>query len=215
MLSLKIRHILMLVGLVVSVAGYAAPVEVVGLFKNRAVIRVQGGERLIKVGEVSPEGVRLVSADAHEALVEYQGESYVLRLTSRVAGSYAKAENSRVSISADELGQYRIRGSINNSYVDFLVDTGASVVALSSNAAQSLGIDYQSGQRGSVQTAQGNAESYFLTLDRVTVSGITAHNVQAAVITGQFPVEILLGMSFLRQVSIQESGGVMTLIQNF
>ena len=155
------------------------------------------------------------SAPAHEALVEYQGESYVLRLTSRVAGSYVKAENSRVSISADDLGQYRIRGSINNSYVDFLVDTGASVVALSSNAAQSLGIDYQSGQRGSVQTAQGNAESYFLTLDRVTVSGITAHNVQAAVITGQFPVEILLGMSFLRQVSIQESGGVMTLIQSF
>ncbi len=215
MLSLRIRYIVMLAGLAISVASHAAPLEVVGLFKNQAVIRVQGGERLIKVGEVSPEGVRLLSADAHEAVVEYHGERHTLRLTSRVAGSYVEVENSRVSIPADELGQYRIRGSINNHYVDFLVDTGASVVALSSNTAQSLGIDYQSGQRGSVQTAQGHAESYFLTLDRVTVSGITAHNVQAAVITGRFPVEILLGMSFLRQVSIEESGGVMTLIQNF
>ena len=78
-----------------------------------------------------------------------------------------------------------------------------------------MGIDYTSGQRGSVQTAQGNAESYFLILERVTVAGITAHNVQAAIITGQYPLDILLGMSFLKQVSIQESGGVMTLIAKY
>jgi predicted aspartyl protease len=47
------------------------------------------------------------------------------------------------------------------------------------------------------------------------VAGITAHNVQAAIITGRFPVDILLGMSFLKQVSIRESGGVMTLVQNY
>ena len=44
---------------------------------------------------------------------------------------------------------------------------------------------------------------------------IKAHNVQAAVITGTYPLEILLGMSFLKQVSIQENAGVMTLVQNF
>ena len=66
-----------------------------------------------------------------------------------------------------------------------------------------------------MQTAQGTAESYFLSLDKVTVSGITAYNVRAAVITGRYPVDILLGMSFLKQVSIQESGGVMTLVQKF
>jgi len=203
------------VGFSLSAMSQAAPVEVVGLFKDRAVIRVQGGERLMKVGEVSPEGVRLLSADAREAVVEYNGERHTLSLTSRVAGSYAEVQHARISIPADELGQYRIRGAINDRYVNFLVDTGASVIALSSTTAQSLGIDYQRGQRGSVQTAQGNAESYFLTLDRVTVSGITAHNVQAAVITGHYPQEILLGMSFLRQVSMEESGGVMTLIQKF
>ena len=125
-----------------------------------------------------------------------------------------KPQVSEVSIPADDLGQYRIRGAINNHYVDFLVDTGASVVALSSAQAEALGINYKQGQRGSVQTAQGNAESYFMNLQQVTVAGITAYNVQAAIITGQYPVDILLGMSFLKQVSIRESGGVMTLVQN-
>ena len=99
--------------------------------------------------------------------------------------------------------------------MDFLIDTGASVVALSSVVAESLGIDYSRGQRGAVQTAQGNAESYFLTLDQVTVAGLTARNVQAAIISGSYPVDILLGMSFLRQVSMRENGGVMTLVQKY
>ena len=47
------------------------------------------------------------------------------------------------------------------------------------------------------------------------MAGITAHNVQTAVIDGNYPVEILLGMSFLRQVALQEQGGVMTLTQKF
>ena len=193
----------------------AGPVEVVGLFKNQAVIRVAGGDRLMKVGDVSPEGVRLISADANEAVVEYLGARHTLSLSSRVAGSFAVAEKPRISIPSDELGQYRIRGAINNHYVNFLVDTGASVVALSSAAANGIGIDYRNAKKGSVNTAQGTVSSHFLILDTVTVAGITAHNVQAAIIDGQYPLEILLGMSFLRQVAIEENGGVMTLTQKF
>ncbi len=54
-----------------------------------------------------------------------------------------------------------------------------------------------------------------MTLDKITVAGITARNVQAAIISGRFPLDILLGMSFLKQVSMQESGGVMTLVQRY
>jgi aspartyl protease family protein len=86
---------------------------------------------------------------------------------------------------------------------------------MSSREAGRLGIDYERGQRGQVQTAQGTADSYFLIIDRVTVAGIIAHNVQAAIIDGNYPVEILLGMSFLRQVSMQENSGVMILTQKF
>ena len=191
----------------------AAPVEVVGLFKDRAVIRLAGEEKLLRVGETSPAGVTLLAADANGATVRYRDEEYTLSLSNRIAGGFQEVAKPVVSISADQLGQYRIRGAINNNYVNFLVDTGASVVALSSATADRIGLSYKDGQKGTVATAQGMADSYFVTLAEVNVAGITAYNVQAAVIIGQYPLETLLGMSFLRSVGLQENAGVMTLTQ--
>ena len=213
--KIMILKAVLLASLTAITAQAVVPVEIVGLFKDMAVIRAGAGEQLLKVGETTPQGVTLVSANSREAVVAWRGTQHTLGLTKQVAGQYAEAQVSEVSIPADNLGQYRIRGAINNHYVDFLVDTGASVVALSSAQADAMGINYKQGQRGTVQTAQGNAESYFMDLQKVTVAGITAHNVQAAIISGNYPVDILLGMSFLKQVSIRENGGVMTLVQNY
>lgn len=198
-----------------AVAYASSSIEVTGLFTDQAVLKVAGTDRILKVGQTSPEGVKLISADAHKAVVDYQGKRHTLTLSNRVAGSFAAAEKQRVSIPPDELGQYRVRGTINGQYVNLLVDTGASVVALSSDEAVRLGIDYKRGQKGEIQTAQGTAESHMVILDEVSVAGITAHNVQAAVITGMYPIDILLGMTFLRQVSIEESAGLMTLVQKY
>ena len=209
---------LVVLSLVCLLTGFAAAspsLEVTGLFKDRAVIKVAGQDRILKVGDVSPDGVKLISADARQAVVEFQGKRHTLSLSNRVAGSFQAAEKQRVSIPPDELGQYRVRGTINGQYVNLLVDTGASVVALSSNEAQRLGIDFRRGQKGEVVTAQGSAESHMVILDEVSVAGITAHNVQAAVITGMYPVDILLGMTFLRQVSIEENAGLMTLVEKY
>jgi aspartyl protease family protein len=114
-------------------------------------------------------------------------------------------------ISSDSLGQYWIRGAINNRFTNFLVDTGASVVAISAVHARQLGIEFDESHQGTVQTAQGTADTHFVTLDEIVVGGITAHNVRAAIIEGEYPLEPLLGMSFLRQVSLQENAGVLTL----
>jgi aspartyl protease family protein len=191
------------------------PVEVVGLFKNQAVVQVGEIQRLMKVGQTSPEGVELLSANTSEAKIRYRGETYTLSLSKRVHSGFRQAEKASVTIPSDDLGQYRVRGSINAQYVNFLVDTGASVVAMSSREAGLLGIDYERGQRGQVQTAQGTTDSYFVIIDKVSVAGITAYNVQTAIIDGNYPVEILLGMSFLRQVTMQENSGIMTLTQKF
>ncbi len=215
-LSALLSTLLLVLGVGATVPAFAAaPVEVVGLFKDRAVIRTARGDSMIRVGETSDSGVTLVSADAHGALVRYRGDEYRLALSNRVGSQFHKVERTQISISPDSLGQYRIRGSINNRFVDFLVDTGASVVALSAREADGLGLDYLDGTKGSVQTAQGVANSYFVMLDEVVVGGITAHNVQAAVIEGAYPVEILLGMSFLRQVALHEQGGVLTLTAKY
>ena len=189
-----------------------APVEVVGLFKDRAVVRIPGGEVMLKVGETK-QGIELLSADATQAHVKYKGENYRLSLSNRVSGQFQPVTNSHVSITSDQFGQYRIDGAVNHQRTSFLVDTGASVVALSSDDAYGMGIDYESGEQGVVYTAQGTTDSYFVVLDRVEVGGITAYNVRGAVIEGAYPIEPLLGMSFLRRVRMEENLGVLTLTQ--
>lgn len=188
----------------------AVPVEVVGLFKDHAVVRLQGSEFVMKAGETRG-GVTLVSADARQARVAYEGREHVLGLSNRVSSRYRDVDKAQVVISSDSLGQYWIRGAINNRFTNFLVDTGASVVAISAADARALGIEFDESDRGTVQTAQGTADTHFVTLDEVVVGGITAHNVRAAIIEGEYPLEPLLGMSFLRQVSLQENAGVLTL----
>jgi aspartyl protease family protein len=128
-----------------------------------------------------------------------------------VASSFTAPAPARVAISPDGQGQYRVRGVIDGQPADFLVDTGASVVVMNGNRARQLGIAFEHARRGLIQTAQGNIDAWFLALDRVAVAGIESSGVEAAVIDGDFPRDILLGMSFLRGVSIEARDGVMTL----
>lgn len=118
-----------------------------------------------------------------------------------------------VSVNIDPSGSSRVNGSINGNPANFLVDTGASVVALSGKTASALGINYQIGETGKVVTAQGEVDAKNITLTEVSVGGIKAHNVAATVIEGNYPMEILLGMSFLSEVSMKNEGGVLTLSQ--
>lgn len=187
------------------------PLEVVGLFKNRAVVRSVAGEELIRVGETSAGGVQLIASDAKSARVRYRGETYRLTLSTRVNSSFQEAQRHSVSLNPDATNSYRVRGAINDHYTNFLIDTGANVVAMSSEHAQRIGLDYRVGQRGEVVTAQGVQAAYFVTLSKVNVGSISAQAVDAAVLEGKFPVEVLLGMSFLSQVDMSNVGGVLTL----
>jgi aspartyl protease family protein len=214
--SLREAIALALLALLASYAHAAGPVEAVGLFKDRAMLRVHGIEHYVRAGETTPEGAHLVSATAEVAVVTYRGESYRLTLSDAVGGSFAEVRDATISIAPDDHGQYRVTGAINGRLVDFLVDTGASVVAMSEQHARSLGIEYEkSPDRAAVTTAQGKANSYLVDLDEVTVGGITTRHVRAAVIPGDYPVEVLLGMSFLRKVSLEESAGVLRLKQKY
>lgn len=189
----------------------AAEVEVVALFKDRAVLRTAAGDQLLKVGQTSPDGVTLVAADARGARVRYQGREQVLALSTRVAGSFMAAAPARIAIAPDAQGQYRVRGSINGQPADLLVDTGASIVVINGHRARALGLDLERARSGSIQTAQGNVAAHFLDLDEVAVAGIASTAVQAAIVEGDFPTDILLGMSFLQHVTLEARDGVMTL----
>ena len=133
----------------------AAPVEAVALFKDRVVVRSSAGQEMIRVGQTSPGGVTLLEADTQGARIEYQGEVIALSLSNRVSTTYTRPAVKTVRINQDNIGQYRTRGLINGHYVNFLVDTGASVVAMSERHEQAMGLDYRAGEKGYVETLFG------------------------------------------------------------
>jgi len=193
--------------------GATTSIEVNGLFGKQAVLTINGKQRILRRGQKSPEGVTLVSSTLSHALIRFEDMELKLDLSSRIAGGFKAVEKNVITVPADELGQYRVQLSVNGQQVTALVDTGASVIAISSAQAERMGIDYLAGQQGQVITANGRATSYFVTLDKVAVGGLVQHNVRAAVLSGFYPEEVLLGMSFLGGLNLSEANGVLSLTQ--
>ena len=143
--------------------------------------------------------------------MRYEGQLYDLKISNKVGSRFSTPAVTTVRLTEDSIGQYRSRGTINGQGVNFLVDTGASAVAISQLQAEQIGLDYQRGQRGQVQTAQGVAEAFFINVGEVGLGGIKVQNVAAMVIEGNYPTEVLLGMSFLNKVKMQNEAGVLML----
>lgn len=109
---------------------------------------------------------------------------------------------------------YMTYGNINGRSVRFLIDTGASAIAMNTTQAKHLGIRYDKyGVSSSVSTASGFAKAFLVKLKSVSVGDITQTNVEAFVIDGDHPGPILLGMTFLGHLSVEHSGNAMTLTQ--
>ena len=183
-----------------------------GLFEGRALLSIDGVHRLLRTGETSPEGVKLLAADSREALIELGGRRLTLTPGRVAGGGFEVPSRREVAIARDARRQYAILVTVNGRQTRAVVDTGASVVALNSVEAQRLGIDYQRrGVSSMVRTAGGVVPAWSLTLDRVETAGIVVHHVAAAVVEGDHPTEMLLGMSWLGQVTMREADGVLYL----
>lgn len=198
----------------------AADISVTALFGGKAQLVINGGKpRMLSAGQTSPEGVKLISADSSAAVIEFQGKRRSLALGSgmRIGGAdlSAGSSGSSVTLTADERGHYQTLGQINGGTVTFLVDTGATTIALPSADARRLGINYLNGQRGFTQTANGRAVAYRITLDTVKVGDITLHAVEAMVLEGDGLKVALLGMSFLNRTEMKRDGQALTLIRQF
>jgi len=198
----------LLVALLVCIypaAGWAIKdIHVVALFKDRVMVMIDGKQRLLRSGDSSPEGVRLVSADSVGAVFEYQGRTLERRLDGRVHAAVDSPQGrDDVLIFRDRRGMFKTVGSINGLPVGFLVDTGASSVAMNSTQARRLGIDFRvQGEPTYVTTASDVTRAYQLKLDVVKVGAIQLRNVTAVVLDGAQPAEVLLGMSFLGRVAM-------------
>ncbi|MGV6852091.1 MAG: retropepsin-like aspartic protease family protein [bacterium] len=119
-------------------------------------------------------------------------------IESRIENGYIE-----VTLKADRQGHYFANGAINGQSVHFLLDTGATNVAIPESLADKLGLS--KGVQVEMNTANGPGLAYLVRLDSVSLGSITQQNVSAAIVPG-LEGEALLGMSFLKHVQLQQMG---------
>src|SRR5688572_26858237 len=115
-----------------AVVALAAEIGVVGVFPGRGAVLVVDGSRpqSIKIGQTIGS-VTLVSVDKTGAVVEEGGKRRTISLGQHLAGGQPSAGRApQVTIAANERGQFMTESLVNGGTIRFLVDTGASVVAL-------------------------------------------------------------------------------------
>lgn len=112
--------------------------------------------------------------------------------------------NREVILERNRYGHYVASGDINNQPVEFLLDTGATLVAIPEHIAKQLKL--KKGQAFQSQTANGLSQSYATTIDRLALGDIVMTNVPASISSGMGFDEILLGMSFLKHLHLTQQG---------
>jgi aspartyl protease family protein len=211
------RSILIALLIILPPAATAADIDVIGLTAGKAVVIINGAKaRTLSAGQTSPEGVKLLSATSESATFEFAGKRQTITTGQRGAlGGGAPSGGGTVSLTADSRGHFIADGTVNGISVRFLVDTGASSIALSVDDAKRSGVNYLAGTRGRVQTANGVAPAYMVRLDAVRVGDITVNNVEAVIIDSDKLGIALLGMSFLNRMEMKRAGDTLTLIKRF
>jgi len=109
-----------------------------------------------------------------------------------------------IVLERNRYGHYLATGQINDQSVEFLLDTGATLVAIPEHIAQQLNL--KKGRSFQSQTANGLSTSYATTIDKLTLGGIVMNNVPASISSGMDFDEILLGMSFLKHLELTQQG---------
>lgn len=179
-----------------------------------AVLAVDGGDpKTVRVGQ-KWNGISVLSVERDRATVEVEGKKRVLLHGQHYRSGTVTSDRQQVVLSADTRGHFVSEGAINGIPVRFLVDTGATMIALPGRDATRLGIDYRKGQRGITQTANGPVAVYRVRLDRVRLGGLELTSVEGVVIEQGLDIA-LLGMSFLNRVEMKRDGQTMTLIRRF
>jgi aspartyl protease family protein len=200
---------------VLSTGVGAADVALIGLIGDKAaVLAVDGGDpKTVKVGQ-KWHGITVVSVERGEATVEIDGQRRVLKIGQHHRAAAQAADRQSITLAADSRGHFITQGAINGNPVRFLVDTGATVVALPAAEAMRLGIDYRKGQPGMSSTAGGMVSTYRVRFDSVRLGDIEVLGVDGVVLEQGLDIA-LLGMSFLNRVEMKRDGHTMVLIRRF
>lgn len=210
------HFIVTLLGLAFMTSSCATEVSLVGLYGGKALVVIDGGRpRTVAVGVATPEGVKLLSVDEGFAYFEIDGHRQRLTVGQHTVstGSGATAE-AKATLTADPSGHFITMGTINGAPTRFLVDTGATMVSMSTTDAARANVDYRQGEPAVMMTANGPVRAWRVMLNSVRVGDIVLNQVAGTVQEGNLPF-VLLGMSFLNRTEMRRDGSTMTLKKRF
>ncbi len=196
-----------------TAAGTAAPpgpatlgsaVALAGRMGDRALLVIDGKPHTLAVG-TSVGGVRLLRWAGDTATVQVQGQTMALRVggsPAQLGAAPPRPAAREIVLAAGPGGHFTTLGAINGKPARFMVDTGATLVALGQDQAQRLGLDLSGARAGVSQTANGPVPIQIITLSSVRVGEVEITNVGAAVVPQSLPY-LLLGNSFLSRFQMQ------------
>ena len=201
-----------IVAVLCATGAAAQTVSMGGSLGSNALLVIDGKPRTVAVG-ATVEGIKVVSVSGNEAVVELKGKRVVLRLGDaqvNLGGKASEGGGKQIVLTAQSGGHFHANGAINGQSVRFMVDTGATMVALDKYEAERLGVDYKNGRRGITRTANGDVPVYGTKLASVRIGDVVVYDVDAVVSPAPMPY-ILLGNSFLTRFQMKRENDVMTL----
>ncbi|MDR2875886.1 MAG: TIGR02281 family clan AA aspartic protease [Methylobacillus sp.] len=216
------RLLILFASLLLPCAAFAEThVNVVGLFSGKAILAINGGQpKTWAVGQTTPEGVRIISASSEKVVLEADGKRRELGMGQGIAIGGDRAEKNSgaqtATLFGNNAGHFIGDGFINGTSVKFLVDTGATAVAMGKAQADRLGLVYMTPEREvSVSTASGITKAWRVSLNTVKIGDIELHQVEALVVAGDPSSIVLLGMTVLNRLQMERNGQVMTLTKKY
>lgn len=200
--------------LAAPVLGYTQTVSMAGsIGDSKALLMINGAPHTLAVG-TTVKGVTLKRVMPGQAEVEIAGKALLVTMGGAPAsvggGGGGGATGREILIAAGPGGHFVTSGQINGKPVQFMVDTGATTVAMGRGEAERLGIDWKSGQRSLAQTAGGVVASYGVQLTSVRIGDVEVFGVNATILPAEMPV-VLLGNSFLSRFAMRRDANVMKL----
>jgi aspartyl protease family protein len=193
-------------------AAGAQTVTLNGNFGERgALLVIDGKPRSVMVGE-RVQGVKLLSVNPMHAEVEVDGRRRTITFGTPVdvGGRGGPASGNEITLPAGSGGHYYANGTINGRPARFVVDTGATSVAIGQADAERLGLDWRNARTAMGQTANGTVVMRAVTLASVRIGDVEVPNVEAVVVPQGMPF-VLLGNSFLRRFQIRQENDILRL----
>ena len=192
----------------------AQEVGLAGIMGSKAMLMINGSEpQAVPVGQTL-DGVKVVSVQGDQVMIEIGGKKRPLRVGQYAVGAANADGSGKIIMTADGQGHFYTTGTINGTSVRFLIDTGATMISLGMSDARRVGVDFNRGEKTMTTTANGQAVVSKVQLDTVRIGDVTLHNVGALIHQTDMPIA-LLGMSFLNRMEMQRDGSTMTLKKRF